>query len=102
MQRWEDLREGRYGLRVPPPDLPAVASLDLVLLPGVAFDRHGRRLGRGGAHYDRTFGDRWPGGPMLIGVGYAFQIVDEIPTEAWDRGVDAVVTERDFLVREPA
>jgi 5-formyltetrahydrofolate cyclo-ligase len=101
--RWEDLREGRYGLRVPPPDLPAVESLDLVLLPGVAFDRRGRRLGRGGAHYDRTFADRPTGGPMLIGVAYAFQVVDEVPSEDWDRDVDAVVSEREcHWVRERA
>ena len=51
---WEDLRPGRYGVLEPPADalVLELSDVDLVVVPGVAFDRLGGRLGRGGGHYD--------------------------------------------------
>lgn len=69
-----------------------VESVDLVLVPGVAFDTHGRRLGRGGGYYDRILSglDRRT---MMVGVAFDFQVVSRVPVEAHDVRVDVVVTE---------
>ena len=64
---------------------------DLVLVPGVGFDRAGNRLGRGGGHYDRTF---VAGGPRLVGVCFQLQLVERVPHDSRDRPMDAIVTER--------
>lgn len=72
-------------------------SLDLLLIPLVGFDRSGNRLGMGGGFYDKTLAGtgvtrRWAR-PRRIGIAYAFQEVDQVPAEAWDAPLDAVVTE---------
>jgi 5-formyltetrahydrofolate cyclo-ligase len=95
--RWEDLQPGRYGILEPAARIGAVALAegDVVLVPGVAFDRAGNRLGRGGGFYDRAL----PGGagsPLRIGVAYDFQLVDSVPHDSRDRPVDAIVTEREL------
>lgn len=95
LERWEDLRPGRYGVPEPPKQGPAVQPVqgDLVLVPAVAFDAEGHRLGRGGGCYDAAFP---PGGsaPLLYGVGFEFQVVDGVPHGSHDRRMDAIVTER--------
>jgi 5-formyltetrahydrofolate cyclo-ligase len=65
----------------------------VVIVPGLAFDAAGRRLGRGAGHYDRAFPAGRQGAPLLVGVGYAFQLVDEVPAGPHDRRMDVVVTE---------
>jgi 5-formyltetrahydrofolate cyclo-ligase len=92
--RWEDLRPGRYGVAEPPHDIAALVPDALVLVPGVAFDARGGRLGRGGGYYDRTFASDAEPRPLLLGVGYAFQVVDAVPEERHDRRMDGVMTER--------
>jgi len=95
VERWEELRPGRYGVLEPPPGAAGAGWGDLVLVPGVAFDRTGHRLGRGGGTYDRTFAEAGEG-VVLIGVAYEFQLVDEVPHGPGDRRLHAVVTERAF------
>jgi 5-formyltetrahydrofolate cyclo-ligase len=94
--RWEDLRPGRYG--VLEPDAGAVvappAQEDLVLVPGLAFDDAGHRLGRGAGHYDRAFPPGAAAAPLLIGVAYALQIVASVPHGSGDRAMDALCSER--------
>ncbi len=94
--RWEDLIPERYGVRVPPPEQEAVAlaQSDLLLVPGVAFDLRGGRLGRGGGYFDRALGALGREGPLSWGVGFEFQLVEEVPREPHDRAVGVVVTER--------
>lgn len=100
--RQEDLVPGRHGVRVPAPHIPAepLGDGDLVVVPGVAFDACGARLGRGGGHYDRAFP---PGAaaPLLVGVGYAFQLVETVPCDARDRRLDCIVTEAGVLRSPP-
>jgi 5-formyltetrahydrofolate cyclo-ligase len=93
--RPEDLCPGALGIPAPPASLPAEipGTGDLVVVPGLAFDAAGRRLGRGGGHYDRAFPPGRPGAPLLVGVGYAFQLLEEVPAGAQDRRMDAVITE---------
>jgi 5-formyltetrahydrofolate cyclo-ligase len=76
-------------LRQPAPRLPEVRP-DVIVVPGRAFDLAGRRLGRGRGHYDRLLASL-PGVPT-VGVCLDAQLVDEVPVDAWDRPVDAVLT----------
>jgi 5-formyltetrahydrofolate cyclo-ligase len=92
---------GAFGALEPKRDVPAVplAPEDLVLLPGVAFDPHGRRLGRGGGWYDRSL----PRGLRdLFGIAYEFQLVDRVPATEADRNVRGVFTERGLRCCERA
>jgi 5-formyltetrahydrofolate cyclo-ligase len=91
------LVRGRYGIAAPPDDRPSVALAtgDLVLLPALALDAAGRRLGRGAGHYDRALAG--VSGPLLVGVGYDWQLVGEVPDGPEDRRVDMVVTETKLL-----
>ncbi len=102
---------GRFGLMEPAAAAPEVAldDLDLVLVPGLAFDAEGRRLGFGGGYYDGAFGAgavdaAAPGAgrrrAALIGLCYDFQIVAHCPAGADDVPVDLVVT--DARVLRPA
>lgn len=94
---------GRFGLREPDAAAPRVApsDLDLVLVPGVAFDAAGGRLGFGGGYYDRTFAAAGGRRPPLIGLCYDLQVVPRCPSGPDDVTVDAVVTESRVLRREP-
>jgi len=97
---WDSLAPGRYGVLEAPPSAPPVefADLDFVCVPGVAFDRHGGRLGRGGGHYDRLLGTGAEL-PYLCGVAYAARVVDRVPMGPLDRAVHAVVSEAGWVAR---
>ena len=90
------LRRNRFGIIQPQQRvlLPAWA-LDMVLLPLVAFDPQGNRLGMGGGFYDRTFAflQRQRLGPRLIGVAHQLQCVAQLPTQNWDIPLSAIVTD---------
>lgn len=76
-------------------------SLDIVLMPLVAFDKQGGRLGMGGGYYDRTFAFTKQSvvhKPLLIGLAYEFQCVDQLDCEEWDVPLDRVVTEEGVYV----
>jgi len=94
------LRRNRFGIAepiAPRRHWLAPRMLDLVLLPLVAFDGAGNRLGMGGGYYDRSFAFRRRAAvrrPGLIGVGFDWQRVDRLPRRAWDVPLDAVLTER--------
>ncbi len=73
-------------------------ALDLVVVPGVAFDMRGFRLGRGGGYYDRYLA-RLPRSTAMIGICFDFQFVETIPTEPTDIAVHAVVSDRRAVQR---
>lgn len=83
------LHEGYKGILEPSDNLPDVSpeEIDFALIPGVAFDRNGGRLGRGKGFYDRLL-------PRLhctcAGVAWPCQMVDSVPSDPWDRPVDKV------------
>lgn len=71
-------------------------QLDLVIVPLLAFDLSGTRLGMGKGYYDRTFASR-QNKPYLIGLAYTFQQASYIPREPWDVLLDAVLTEKKVI-----
>lgn len=94
----QDLVSGRWGLREPRgrADQVDASALDVVLVPLVAFDDTGRRLGRGRGYYDRSFGflrsGPRPARPLLVGVAHDCQRVPELRTAPHDVPLDAVLT----------
>jgi 5-formyltetrahydrofolate cyclo-ligase len=93
----DELVPGYRGIAEPPGALPpvALAAGDLIVLPALALDAAGRRLGRGGGHYDRLLARLR--GPIRVGVGYDFQLVELVPAGEGDERVDMVVTDRRLL-----
>jgi 5-formyltetrahydrofolate cyclo-ligase len=96
-----ELAAGPHGLSEPMASCPDVAvdALDVMLVPGLAFDAAGRRLGHGGGYYDDTGRRLRAGRPdaLMIGLCYDFQVVDACPADERDVPVDLVVTERRVL-----
>jgi 5-formyltetrahydrofolate cyclo-ligase len=91
------------GLREPsgPPLGPGeVATAGLVIVPALAVDRRGVRLGRGGGSYDRALA-RVPAGTLVVAALYDGELVDEVPEQPHDRRVDGVVTPSGGLHRLP-
>ena len=88
-----DLAVGQFGILEPKPGAAEFAArdpIDVALVPGLAFDETGNRLGRGMGYFDRLL----PGiGGAKIALAYDFQILKEIPAEAHDARVDFIVTE---------
>ncbi|MEM7229856.1 MAG: 5-formyltetrahydrofolate cyclo-ligase [Planctomycetota bacterium] len=83
-----------HGIRSPRhARLVLPTQIDLLILPGLAFDAHGHRLGRGGGFYDR-FLTRIRRNCTTIGIAFDVQIIDAVPNDDWDMSVDAVVTDR--------
>jgi 5-formyltetrahydrofolate cyclo-ligase len=97
---WETLVPGGFGILEPIGAGKALGTDDVVFVPGVGFDRNGGRLGRGGGHYDRAL-PAGAGSPWLVGVGYSFQWVAEVPCDSRDRRMDAIVTEHGWVWRSP-
>jgi 5-formyltetrahydrofolate cyclo-ligase len=93
-----DVATGYQGIPEPAPHCPVLAAtaVDWVLVPGVAFDRVGRRLGYGGGYYDRLLPLLRADVPRIAGA-YAMQIVPQVPAAPHDESIDALVTEHETL-----
>ncbi|HYE46858.1 MAG TPA: 5-formyltetrahydrofolate cyclo-ligase [Caulobacter sp.] len=84
------------GLLAPLESAPPVAP-SLILVPLLAFDRRGHRLGQGGGFYDRTFAAlRGAGAPPLIGLAYQGQEVEAVPHGPFDQPLDGILTEAGY------
>lgn len=101
---FEHLHTNHLGIDEPeahPDDLIAASDLHLVLVPLVAFDAAGNRIGMGGGYYDRCFEfvrrDSSAQRPKLCGVAYDCQRVSNVPVAEWDIPLDCIVTESGFL-----
>lgn len=92
-----DIRTGFYGIREPVEHCQKLSlkQLDLILVPGVAFDAHGRRLGRGKGYYDRLLAGI---DGIRCGVGFDEQVVPEVPVAAHDISVNCILTPTRWLV----
>lgn len=86
------LQRNRYGLLEPDPAMApcvAIPQIDLFLVPLLAFDHRGQRLGMGGGFYDRVLQQTKT---SAVGLAYDWQHVVELPVESWDQTLDWVVT----------
>ena len=84
----DKMHRGKVG--IPEPTTPPYkGEIDVIIVPAVAFDKTGNRLGRGGGYYDR-FLKKQPHA-VLIGVGYDFQLVDEVPVRKHDQKVHRII-----------
>jgi 5-formyltetrahydrofolate cyclo-ligase len=97
-----DVAGGKFGVREPGSNCLEIPldRFDLVLVPGLAFDLSGNRLGRGKGFYDRLLA---AASGVKSGVGYDFQVLEKIPVEPHDAGVDFIMTpERCLKTRKPS
>jgi 5-formyltetrahydrofolate cyclo-ligase len=86
-----------YGIPAPPPSAREVLP-NLMITPLLAFDRNGGRLGQGGGNYDRTLASLRRQRPVFVlGVAFAGQEVDLVPTDRHDQRLDAIVTESEYI-----
>jgi 5-formyltetrahydrofolate cyclo-ligase len=100
MRAWSfgaPLVAGVWGIREPPPSAPQVFP-DILIVPLLAFDRAGHRIGYGAGYYDMTIAQLRGIKPVIaIGVAYAAQEIAEIPTTPRDARLDFVLTERETI-----
>lgn len=99
----QELAAAAFGVQEPVPELRRnpermvdPAQVDLVLVPGLAFDRHGGRLGLGKGYYDRLLLRLRPD-CLRVGLAFACQLIDRVPCEEHDQPVDVIVTERELI-----
>ena len=88
-----DLTEGTYGILEPSLDSPSPDKTDkaICIVPALAFDKSGKRLGYGGGYYDRFLSD-FQG--IAIGLAYDSFLVDKIPTDEYDATMNIIITEK--------
>lgn len=91
-----------YGIAEPvatPTNTIALADIDLVLTPLVAFDQHGNRLGMGGGYYDRTLAPirQHNLNTILIGLAHDSQQAEQLPVDGWDIPLQGIVTATQFF-----
>ncbi|MBO5054103.1 MAG: 5-formyltetrahydrofolate cyclo-ligase [Muribaculaceae bacterium] len=72
-------------------DICDIENIDMIVVPGVAYDRHGNRVGRGKGYYDRLLARSKA---IKVGVAYDFQLVDDIDAEPHDIKVDFIITDK--------
>lgn len=94
-----NLSKGSFGIMEPAPDnrMADCDKIDLIIVPGLAFDKIGNRIGHGKGYYDR-FLSRCSKNTVLLGVAYSFQILDNIPADDFDKRVNAVISENGITI----
>ncbi|MFO7947337.1 MAG: 5-formyltetrahydrofolate cyclo-ligase [Armatimonadota bacterium] len=96
-----DLAPGPWGIMEPTEECRElqISDLDFILVPGVAFDESGRRLGYGGGYYDRLLeaAENCQPAPALAAVAFELQIVPFVPAQPHDRRVPTIVTENRII-----
>jgi 5-formyltetrahydrofolate cyclo-ligase len=96
-----ELKPGSFGIMEPDPDnlsLVKPEEIDIVLVPGIAFDRRGNRIGYGKGYYDR-FLQVFKPSQLKIGLCFDFQLFDELPSDSNDVPVDCIITESSVIGR---
>ena len=91
-----ELEVSKWGIREPRAETPSVplSSIEFVLLPGVAFDRAGNRLGYGRGYYDKLLSAAEPT-LARVAAGFSCQIVDAVPVSSFDQKIDILITENE-------
>lgn len=96
------LQPGAFGILEPDHSAPALplSAIDVFIVPGLAFDEHGARLGYGGGYYDELIAAvRKDRSATFIGLAYDFQIVESCPVESGDCPVDIIITDTRVIRR---
>lgn len=90
------VRAGLFGITEPDLCCPEISirEVNCLIVPGIAFDRCGNRLGRGKGYYDRLL---HPATAPKVGLAFHFQLVEQVPVEGFDRKMDCVVTDREVV-----
>ncbi len=105
VDQWSDLKPGSFGILEPAAsggEALDPGTIDVIAVPGVAFDRHGHRLGYGGGYYDRLLSDPSSRPRCVVGLAFDFQIVEVLPSVASDAPMDWIVTESETFSRHRA
>jgi 5-formyltetrahydrofolate cyclo-ligase len=84
-----ELKKSNYGVWEPSSQTEFANSIDMVIAPGIAFDKNRNRLGRGKGYYDRFF---IKSDLTKIGIGFDFQLFDKVPTNQYDIKLDKIIT----------
>ncbi len=96
----DEFDQSSFGIKEPASSKPVVdpKSIDVVVLPAVAYNEEGTRLGMGGGYYDRYFGSLGSDRPYLLGICYEFQICSDVPGTDNDISADfiAVIPEEEY------
>ncbi len=94
----DEMCPGAFGIPAPPETAPVLPpdSIDLVVVPALAFDRRGHRLGFGGGYYDR-FLAHLPERTVTLGLAFDFQLLDALPVGDHDQPLDYVATETEII-----
>ena len=99
-QEGDVLVDGGFGTKMPAPDAPDVRP-DVVVVPLLAFDRQGGRIGYGGGFYDRTMAvlleNKALPAPQLVGLAFAGQETDDLPKDSHDLRLDYIITENEII-----
>lgn len=96
----DTLHQGTYGILEPNPTAPQLhpSDVDLILIPAVACDKYGYRLGYGGGFYDRMLSSEdWASKPT-IGIIFEFAYLPQLPVEPWDKPLQAICTNLGFQI----
>jgi len=105
MRAWslgEPLAAGVWGIREPKPEAPEVFP-DILIVPLLAFDRRGHRIGYGAGYFDMTIAALRARKPVVAaGIAFAAQEIAEVPTTPRDARLDLVLTEREVIITSPA
>ncbi len=88
-----DLHTNRFGIEEPQNTTVLCGKIDLVLAPLVAFSNDGTRVGMGSGYYDRWLATQSPR-PLLVGIAYELQRVENLPRKQWDIPMDMLITEK--------
>lgn len=96
---FNELEIGYYNILTPKKEFLRYIDpkdIDLVLVPGVAFDKNGYRIGYGGGYYDR-FLDKLRKDAIKIGLAFDLQLIDKVPKDNYDKPVDIIITENEII-----
>src|SRR5829696_195691 len=85
----KSLIKGRFGIMEPPP-YEHMSEIDILVVPGIAFDKKGNRLGYGKGFYDRLLSGKRI---FSIGLAYSFQLLENLPHDKYDKRLDAIASE---------
>ena len=94
LKKWDDLAPGTYHILEPKKEaqhIIDVGALELIIVPGVAFDYKGNRIGHGKGYYDNLLTTT---NALSIGLAFEFQLVESIPADSHDIAVDMIITEK--------